>query len=97
MTLPVLHPAMIDELLARIRAGEPPARRRAAPIVALVAVGIAAWLLALASARIEDRPPATAGATPSPVLIVVPEPDPATLGILLDRWSRASAPLVPLN
>ena len=30
-------------------------------------------------------------------LIVVPEPDPASRGILLDRWARASAPLVPLN
>ena len=30
-------------------------------------------------------------------LIVVPEPDTASRGILLDRWTRASAPLVPLN
>jgi hypothetical protein len=30
-------------------------------------------------------------------LIIVPEPDPASRGILLDRWARASAPLVRLN
>jgi hypothetical protein len=31
------------------------------------------------------------------LLIIVPEPDPASRGILLDRWARASAPLVRLN
>jgi len=30
-------------------------------------------------------------------LVVVPEPDPAAVGVLLDRWSRSSAPLVPLG
>jgi hypothetical protein len=30
-------------------------------------------------------------------LIVVPEPDPAARGILLDRWARATATLTPLN
>jgi hypothetical protein len=29
-------------------------------------------------------------------LIVVPEPDPASVGILLDRTARADAPLTPL-
>ena len=30
-------------------------------------------------------------------LIIVPEPDAAALGILLDGWARSNAPLVPLN
>ena len=32
-----------------------------------------------------------------PARIVVPAPDPAASGILLDRWARSSAPLAPLN
>jgi hypothetical protein len=30
-------------------------------------------------------------------LIIVPAPDPASRGILLDAWARSHAPLVPLN
>jgi hypothetical protein len=33
---------------------------------------------------------------PRPPLVAVPEPDPAAVGVLLDRWSRSSAPLAPL-
>ena len=30
-------------------------------------------------------------------LIIVPEPDPAAMGKVLDGWARAHTPLVPLN
>jgi len=41
--------------------------------------------------------PAAATASVTRPLILVPEPNAAALGILLDGWARSHAPLVPLN
>jgi hypothetical protein len=56
----------------------------------------------LAAARlIPSSPPPPvaerASVEPGRPLVVVPPPDPASIGRLLDAWARSSAPLVPLN
>ena len=41
--------------------------------------------------------PAAAAVSVTRPLVVVPEPDAAAVGILLDGWARSHAPLAPLN
>ncbi len=61
----------------------------------LVAILAAGRLLLVASPPLPEAE--RASVEPGRALVIVPPPDPASIGILLDVWARAHAPLVPLD
>ena len=69
-----------------------------AVIIALVVVGVSlSSIVPRPQANIDQQQVQVVPGGPPRQYIVVPEPDPASQGRILDAWARTHAPLVSLN